>query len=70
MHVMAATRADLAFLVSVVSQHTSKYGPKPWAAVMKVIEFKYVPTQGMVVDVLIKILGKPQHQHLVEKMGH
>ena len=37
MYAMVATRPDLAFPVSVVSQHMSKYGPMHWAAVKRVM---------------------------------
>ena len=39
MYAMVATRPDLAFPVSVVSQHMSKYGPKHWAAVKRVMRY-------------------------------
>lgn len=39
MYAMVATRPDLAFPVSVVSQHMSKYGPMHWAAVKRVMRY-------------------------------
>ena len=39
MYAMVATRPDLAFPVSVVSQHMSKYGPTHWAAVKRVMRY-------------------------------
>ena len=39
MYAMVATRPDLAFPVSVVSQHMSKYGPMHWAAMKRVMRY-------------------------------
>jgi hypothetical protein len=39
MYVMVATRPDLAFAMSVVSQHMAKCGPKHWAAVKRVMRY-------------------------------
>jgi len=39
MYAMVAARPDLAFPVSVVNQHMSKYGPMHWAAVKRVMRY-------------------------------
>jgi len=39
MYAMVATRADLAFPMSVLSQHMSKSGPKHWTAVKRVMRY-------------------------------
>ena len=36
---------------------------------MKVIEFKYCPTEHMVADVLTKALARDRHERLMEAFG-
>jgi transposase InsO family protein len=39
MYAMVATRADLAFPMSVVSQHMAKSGPKHWTAIKRIMRY-------------------------------